>query len=164
MARSFDHFFRAHYDATLRQLMAKGAGADAAADCAQEAFVRAYARWPLIRHYREPAAWVNRVASNLLIDGYRRVRRDQAAAQLQVEDRAVRSAETVDRVITQVDLRRAVAALPRQQRRATELHYFEALSTEDAAAEIGISGGALRFHLSRARESLREQLHDGGEQ
>lgn len=165
MARSFDSFFRAHYDATRRQLVAKGAPAEVAADCAQEAFVRAYARWPVVRHYREPAAWVNRVANNLLVDGYRRDRRDTAATTDCAWRDEATAAARLDEAIAAIDLQQAVAELPPQQRRATELHYFEARSTDEGAAELGISGGAFRFHLSRARASLRARLESGdGEQ
>ena len=73
MAREFDRFFRENYDMTVRGLILDGTRADDAHDAAQEAYVRAYARWWRVGHYREPAAWVRRVAVNVTRDQHRRV-------------------------------------------------------------------------------------------
>ena len=48
--------------------------------------------------------------------------------------------------------------LPDQQRRAVDLYYRAGFSTEEAAARMGISPGAFRFHLSRARRALKPRM------
>ena len=156
MARDFDDFFRATYEQTVRGLELDGTRTDDAHDAAQEAFVRAYARWWRIGHYREPAAWVRRVAVNVVRDQHRKnVTRDQALPRLAAEPMTVPAAGPSD---TSTDVEAAIAALPPQQRRAVELYYQGGLSTEEAANRMGISPGAFRFHLSRARRALKPRI------
>lgn len=159
MQRNFEEFFRENYGRVVRALAHTGTSSETAADCAQEAFVRAYARWPLLRLYREPLAWVHRVARNLCIDAHRRALRDGQVRSAMSE----RDLPPADDAIVGLDVRQAIDALPEQQRRATELYYLREHSTDEGARALGISGGAFRFHLTRARAALRERLDDDGD-
>ena len=51
--------------------------------------------------------------------------------------------------------------MPRDQREAVELFYYEDLPTEEIARIVGTSPGAVRVRLSRAREKLRSILKEG---
>jgi RNA polymerase sigma-70 factor (ECF subfamily) len=156
MARDFDDFFRASYEPTVRGLELDGVRSDDAHDAAQEAFVRAYARWWRVGHYREPAAWVRRVAVNVVRDEHRRdTTRERALPRLAAEPTTVPAAGDNDVI---PDVESALTDLPPQQRRAVELYYTAGLSTEEAANRMGISPGAFRFHLSRARRSLKPRF------
>ena len=152
MARDFDDFFRESYSATVRGLELDGTASDLAHDASQEAFVRAYARWWRISHYQEPAAWVRRVAVNVVRDNYRRNNAREAALPRMVENTVVEGPEPAD------DLDEVLAELPEQQRRAVDLYYGAGFSTDEAAARMGISPGAFRFHLSRARRNLKPRM------
>ena len=154
MARDFDRFFRENYDTTVRGLLLDGTGAADAHDAAQEAYVRAYARWWRVGHYREPAAWVRRVAVNVVRDQHRhsKVRENalpKVAVPEAVEDSTATDSDDFDEVL---------ASLSPQQRRAVELYYGAGYSTEEAANRMGISPGAFRFHLSRGRRALTPRL------
>ncbi len=56
------------------------------------------------------------------------------------------------------EMERAIAALPDALRTAFVLRDLEELSTEEAAETLGISPGALKVRLHRARLLLREHL------
>jgi len=152
MARDFDGFFREHYLATVRALELDGTSTDEANDAAQEAYVRAYARWWRIAHYREPAAWVRRVSVNIQRDAHRRSVTREAALPLLAPETVAPEPELPD------DLDEVLDQLPDQQRRAVDLYYRAGFSTEEAAARMGISPGAFRFHLSRARRALKPRM------
>jgi RNA polymerase sigma-70 factor (ECF subfamily) len=150
-AADFEAFFRATYADTVRHLVRRGLEAEAAADCSQEAYIRAYARWWRLRRFDDPAAWVRRVATNLSIDLRRRNERAQRALpQLAAERR-----ETTEGPQEPGGFEALSTRLPAQQRRVVELCYGEDLSTEEAAGRMGISSGAVRFHLTKARARLR---------
>ena len=53
---------------------------------------------------------------------------------------------------------RAVERLPQEQREAVVLFYYEDLPTEAISRVTGVSPGAVRTRLSRAREKLRRML------
>jgi RNA polymerase sigma-70 factor, ECF subfamily len=156
MAQDFDDFFRDSYDLTVRGLELDGTGGADAHDAAQEAYVRAYARWWRVGHYREPAGWVRRVAVNVVRDQHRqRTVRENALPRLAAEPMVVPALDAGDGI---VGLDEALDVLPRQQRRAVDLYYVDGFSTEEAATHMGISPGAFRFHLSRARRSLKPRM------
>lgn len=156
MARDFDEFFRASYDLTVRGLCLDGVPAEDAHDATQEAFVRAYARWWRVGRYTEPAAWVRRVAVNLVRDQHRhRLVRDHALPRLAAETTTVAAHDAGGEI---EGLDEALELLSPQQRHAVDLYYRAGFSTEEAAARMGISPGAFRFHLSRARRTLKPRL------
>ena len=156
MARSFDDFFRESYDLTVRGLILDGTRSEDAHDAAQEAFVRAYARWWRVGHYSEPAAWARRVAVNVVRDQHRhRNVCDNAMPRLAAEPITVAPHHANEGV---PGLEDAIDSLPPQQRRAVDLYYSAGFSTDEAATRMGISPGAFRFHLSRARRSLKPRM------
>jgi RNA polymerase sigma-70 factor, ECF subfamily len=52
-----------------------------AQDVAQEAFARALGRWPRLRTFDVPEAWVRKVAFRLAVDASRRIRRQRLLSQ-----------------------------------------------------------------------------------
>lgn len=153
MARDFDDFFRESYDTTVRGLVLDGTASEDAHDAAQEAYVRAYARWWRVGHYREPVAWVRRVAVNVVRDQHRhRTVREHVLPKL------IEPSTTVPVAEPPPGLSEALEFLSPQQRRAVDLYYGEGFSTEEAASRMGISPGAFRFHLSRARRTLKPRM------
>ena len=54
----------------------------------------------------------------------------------------------------------ALRGLPRRQREAFTLRVFEELDVATTARVMGCSEGAVKTHLSRAREALQQQLED----
>lgn len=148
---TFEEFFKLHYDAVEAGVRGSGARPDVAAEATQEAFVRAYPRWWRLCRYRNPAAWVQRVAINVRRDVERSDRR-RAAIVGSVEVEVGIEPENDDRVDA------AVSNLPPQQERAVRAYYHDGLTTNEAAERLGISSGAVRFHLHQARTSLRPML------
>lgn len=151
MSDAYERFFKANYADVQRRLRAAGAAPDVAAEATQEAFARAYQRWWRIGHYRNPAAWVQRVALNCRIDMERREQR---------QSRLVRPVEAVVAVDDGFDpeIEAAVQSLPPRQRAALRAVYEDGMSAVETADQMGISAGAVRFHLSQARTTLAPML------
>ncbi len=153
MARDFDRFFRENYDITVRGLILDGTAPPDAHDAAQEAYVRAYARWWRVGMYTEPIAWVRRVAVNVVRDQHRReVVRTKALPKVAVPEAMVDVSPETN------DLDEILQTLSPQQRHAVDLYYRSGFSTEEAANRMGISPGAFRFHLSRGRQALKPRM------
>jgi RNA polymerase sigma-70 factor (ECF subfamily) len=62
---------------------------------------------------------------------------------------------------TVIDLERAIAALPDQQRVVVVLHYVEGFTHEEIAEQLRIAPGTSKATLSRARQALRRALTEG---
>ena len=159
----FDRFFVAHFDDLVRSLTAITGDRERAADCVQEAFVKAYARWRRVGKLDNPVTWVRRVAINASRDAHRSERRRSKR-----EDRALAAVPMVAPGVEQgvasemnaIDLLRS---LPKQQRAVAALFYLEDASINEIADSMRISTGAVKFHLNRARKNLRQGLEDHGD-
>jgi RNA polymerase sigma-70 factor (ECF subfamily) len=52
----------------------------------------------------------------------------------------------------------ALRELPRRRREAAALHYIAGFSQKETAQAMGLSEGAIKSHLFRARETLEAKL------
>jgi len=71
--------FVRHFPGLVRALTVVSGNREVAADCVQEAFVRAHLRWDRVSHLDQPVAWIRRVALNLARDQHRRHTRGERA-------------------------------------------------------------------------------------
>jgi RNA polymerase sigma-70 factor, ECF subfamily len=149
--RDFDEFFRIEYPRLRRLLSTADLHAE---DALQEAFTRAALAWPRIAGYEDPAGWVRRVAVRRILNERRSSRRRHAA----MERLPVRSETADGDHESTIDLARAIRALPKQQRVALTLFYLGGLTSAEAGDAMGISAGAVRFHLHEARARLRDLI------
>ena len=130
--------------------------AEEAADAVQEAFVKAHLKWRTVGQYDDPVGWIRRVAINRLKDGYRRdARKERAVTRLGNSTDWSTPGPEPD---TSGDLAGLLADLPRQQRLTVALYYLENLSVAETAAALGLSDGAVKFHLHQARERRPSQI------
>jgi RNA polymerase sigma-70 factor (ECF subfamily) len=150
-ARHFDAFFRAEYPRLLRVLSAADLSAD---DALQEAFTQAAISWSRISKYEDPAGWVRHVAVRRMLDERRSSRRKRAAVE---RLHALSTPDSNDRDAS-LDLAVAISDLPTRQRIALSLFYLGGLTSAETGEAMGVSAGAVRFHLHEARVRLRERL------
>ena len=158
-ARDFDALFVAHFPGLVRALTAISGDRETAADCVQEAFVRAHGRWDKLVDYDDPIGWVRHVALNLARDSRRRDTRGKALHLRLVVEHETEATEIAAEPRT--DLAGLVSTLPRRQRESLALYYVEGLSVLEVAAALGISEGAVKFHLHQGRERLRPLIDRG---
>ena len=151
VAENLESLFRAHYGRLVRALTLVSGSQESAADAVQEAFVQAHLRWRRLQRYDDPIGWVRRVAINKLRDDHRRQGRKHRAIE---RLRSATREESVD-WSDGADAATLLAGLPRQQRLAMALFYIDGLGVSEVAHTLGISDGAVKFHLNRGRERLR---------
>ena len=157
----FEEFFLAHYDAIVNSLYAMTGDRDRATDATQEAFIKAYARWPKIRSYDIPAAWVRRIAINASRDRHRsEVRRARRERTQREQD----SYLPTDAVVSDDAAVRMLAGLPRRQREVATLFYIDDLGIEEIAQILNVTVGTVKSQLAGARDHMRSRLQrDGAE-
>ncbi len=149
-ALGFDETFRRHYPSLVRALTAACGDAEVAADCVQDAWVKAHLRWRRISRYDNPVAWVRRVAIHKMRDHFRREARASRARQLLAVEVGLTDEASFDEDATLL-----LAALPPRQRLAMSLYYVEGLSVSEVAVAMSLSEGAVKFHMSQGRARLR---------
>jgi len=153
----FEEFYAAVFDQLVGQLFLVTGNLQDAEDAVQEALTRAAVRWPKLRRYRVPEAWVRRVAMNLASDGFRHLRRRLTVVvrlRADLESRQAASLEVPG-------LMDALRALPVAQRKVVVLHHLLDLPVEQVAAELGVPVGTVKSRLARARGVLASRLAPG---
>lgn len=128
-----------------------------AEDAVQEAVVRAWERTDRGEQIVALDRWVAAVAMNLSRSGLRHLRIERLARPRLVAVATV-DASSEDAL----DVRRALASLPRRQRETAVLRYYLDLSTEEIARAMGTSEGTVKSQLSKARAHLAEALAGDG--
>lgn len=154
----FAEFYAAAFGPLTVQLHAFTGDHAEAQDLVQEAFSRAYARWSKVAAYDDPVAWVRRVAWNLAISRWRRARRLLHLQPL------LTSASVNGPDGGRVDLVRALAQLPSQQRQAVVLHYLADMPVREIAGFTGAAEGTVKAWLHRARTALGPLLADAADE
>lgn len=96
---------------------------------------RTSVRWQQLYAYEAPEAWVRRVALNLAAQAARRPRR-QARALLRLGPPMVPLVEDAE-----LDLARALAALPLGQRQVVVLHYLAGMPVRTSPGSLGCRWG-----------------------
>ena len=146
----FDAFYAASSHRLVGQVFAMTGDLGEAEDALQEAYIRAWQRWPKLRRYDNPEAWVRTVAFRLCINSWWRAKNRRSAHR-----RAAARPETAPELGPDLlTLVQALRQLPDKQRRALVLHYVADLTVEQIAAETGASPGTVKSWLHRGRRSL----------
>lgn len=143
----FSSFYETSFARVLAAARAFTRDRDLAYESTQEAFARAYARWRRVSAATSPEAWVVRTTLNLCKRHFR-VRGQAPPAGHPAEE------VSADRL----DVLAALRSLPERQREAAVLHYIVDCPVAVVAESMGISDGAVKAHLSKAREALRRSL------
>ena len=144
---AFDELYTRAYGVAY-QLLGRRSEAE---DVAQETLARAFVRWRKIGSYAE--AWVVRVAGNLAIDAWRRLRRVDTDA---ATERRGATAPGPDG--QRIDLHRALDTLSRRQREVIVLRFLADLPEADVAKALGCSVGSVKQHASRGLAALRTTM------
>lgn len=151
----FDQF----YTATAKRLVAAVYAATGdlaeAEDAVQEAYARAWQRWDRLTAEGDPTPWVRTVALRLAVSSWRRARN-----RMRAHFRHGPPPDLPDLAPDRVTLIHALRELKPEQRTAVVLHHLLDLPIEQVARETGVSPGAVRTRLSRARKTLGSHLAD----
>ncbi len=168
-ALTIEKLHRDHGD-RIRRYLARLVGANDAEDLAQDVFEKAQRAIVTFRGDSRVLTWLYRVATNVAIDRLRSaarrtdLERDDSAANTLDPDVASEAAGErspdgdLDRRRMRECILRVVEQLPASQRAAILLGELRGLSDREMADALGISLGAAKIRLHRARRLLKTAL------
>lgn len=159
-SRAFEQLYRLHagrVNALCLRLTGDPANAES---LTQDIFVRVWRKLDSFRGDGPFAAWLRRLAVNVVLENRRSAKRESTwlastgdgllqAGAGRCEDRPERT----------MDLERAVAGLPRGARTAFVLHDVEGFRHREIAAMTGLAEGTIKAQLHRARKLLRASMN-----
>lgn len=156
---AFERLYRAHVDRVFSLCARMVADRTRAEELTQDVFVRAWEKLHLFRGESSFGTWIHRLAVNVVLNARKTEGRRRAWVD---EDE---DGETIERTPglphqpgDRMDLEAAIAKLPPGARRVFTLYDIEGYSHEEIAETLGVTTGATKAQLHRARMLLREAL------
>jgi RNA polymerase sigma-70 factor (sigma-E family) len=153
---AFTAFVAARSQALLRTACLLTGDWSSAEDLLQTALAKTYLRWSHIDRHGTAEAYVRRVLVNTSTSWWRRRWRGEVPTAT-LPDRP--SEEGTPGVVDRSSLWPALMELPRKQRAAIVLRYYEDLPDQEVARLLGCSEQTVRSQCSRALAKLRESHH-----
>jgi RNA polymerase sigma factor (sigma-70 family) len=163
---AFGTLFERHVEAVWNHAYRLTGSWSRAEDLASMTFLTAWRKRDQVALIRDSALpWLYAVCANLARSEYRSTTRFLSALRRlpvveSVDDHADRVAGRIDDNRRLRDVLGAIAQLPRSEREAVELCLVGQVSTEDAAALLGVAEASVRSRISRARARIRTLLED----
>lgn len=156
----FDRLYRASFARIVRTLAGIVGSLDAAEECAQEAFTRAYRAWPSWEAKVPAEAWLHRIAVNTAIS-YRRREKVRALPSLLWRLGAPPAGpdpaeQAHNRILSEL------RQLPPKQAAAIVLRYYHGYTNREVAASLGVSERTVGQRISDALVTLRARLGEAG--
>jgi RNA polymerase sigma-70 factor (ECF subfamily) len=155
----FERLYKTSYGKILGTLTAMLGDRAAAEDCAQDAFERAYKKWPTWQPIAPAEAWVHRIAINAAVSHQRKMRLREVG---EVIRRIGRPGLAPDPqvLVENRDLAQALAKLPPKQAAAIVLRHYHGYTNRAIAQALGIPERTVASRLAVAKERLRVMLRN----
>jgi RNA polymerase sigma-70 factor (ECF subfamily) len=153
----FERLYQASYGKILGTITAMLGDRAAAEDCTQDAFERAYKKWPTWQPIAPAEAWVHRIAINAAVSYQRKMRLREVG---EVIRRIGRPGLAPDPqvLVENRDIATALAQLPPKQAAAIVLRHYHGYTNRAIAQALGIPERTVASRLAVAKARLREML------
>jgi RNA polymerase sigma-70 factor, ECF subfamily len=132
--------------------------ADRADDLVQDTLVRALTKGHLWQPDTDLRAWLFTIMHNQYVNTARREMRNGASVDIEQLASALPATADPSKGRELVELDRALARLPDEQREVILLVGLEGMGYQSAAQILGVPIGTVRSRLSRGREALRDLM------
>lgn len=158
--RAFERLYRQHVTRVFSLCARMVNDRTRAEELTQDVFVRAWDKLNLFRGESAFGTWLHRLTVNVVLNDRKTEGRQRSRFEDDEEGSAVdslpsRPATPGDRM----DLEMAINKLPKGARRVFTLHDVEGYKHEEIAEMLGVTTGATKAQLHRARMLLREALN-----
>ena len=158
-AQLFEEYSAPIYNYVLRMV----ADPDRAADITQDTFIKAYRKLDTVAEATSTRSWLYRIATNTAIDDMRRRRNvttmsdDQPTFANRADTRPGPEAQVMAATLDE-RVQRALLSLRPNHRQCLLLSDLEDMSAQQIGEVMGLSYGAVRTLLCRARSEMRRAL------
>lgn len=130
-----------------------------AEDVAQDAYLRVFRALGSFREEARFETWLHRIVVNAAMTHLKRRGRFPALVQDPGSAPEPPPARPADQAVDREEVREALAELPEGLRVTLVLREMYGLSCREIGEEMGLSEGAVKVRLHRARKRLRDVIH-----
>lgn len=157
-ADAFGELFTRHRDRLWAVALRTSGSPEDAADALQEAMIAAFRRAGSFRGDAAVTTWLHRIVVNACLDQHRRRKSRPTTTWIEsLHEREYDRDDVANREL-QIELERALATLPDDQRAAIVLVDVEGYSVEETARILDCAPGTVKSRCSRGRARLATRL------
>ena len=157
---AFERLYRQHATRVFSLCARMVSDRTRAEELTQDVFVRAWEKLHLFRGESAFGTWLHRMTVNVVLNARKSEGRSRTRFQDDDEGDGIDSLPSRPHAPgDRMDLEAAIAKLPPGARRVFILHDVEGYKHEEIAAMLGVTSGATKAQLHRARLLLREALN-----
>src|SRR6476619_7468700 len=161
---AFERLYRAHVNRVYSLCVRMVSDRDRADELTQDVFVRAWEKLHLFRGESSFSTWLHRLTVNLVLNARKSEGRQRSRYEETDDEQG--GIDALPGVVgsplapgDMLDLEQAITKLPPGARRVFVLHDVEGYKHEEIAEMLGVTSGATKAQLHRARLLLREALN-----
>jgi RNA polymerase sigma-70 factor (sigma-E family) len=154
----FSEYMAARQPSLLRTAYLLTGDRHTAEDLVQTALAKLYLSWDKVQRQDSLDGYVRRILVNEHNSLWRRPWKKRETTTSELPDQEAAPAEAGH----DTELWELVQSLPRKQRAAVVLRYYEQLSEAETAAVLGVSVGTVKSQTSRALATLRTRVSESG--
>ena len=161
---AFERLYRQHVNRVFSLCARMVADRARAEELTQDVFVRAWEKLHLFRGESSFSTWLHRLTVNVVLNARKSEGRQRS--RFEETDEESGGIDALPGVVGMplapgdlLDLEAAIAELPPGARRVFVLHDVEGYKHEEIAEMLGVTSGATKAQLHRARLLLREALN-----
>jgi len=158
--RAQEAFYRQFFPEMLRMCLRYTRDEDTAIEIVNNGFLRVFKKLHTYAFKGSLEGWVRRLVYHSMADYFRDNARYLHFLVLEERDDVV--PERSHEVFYEEDILKAVAMLPPVSQEVFRLYAIEGYSHSEIAENLNISEGTSKWHLSTARQKLRDQLEASG--
>jgi RNA polymerase sigma-70 factor (ECF subfamily) len=161
---AFERLYRAHVNRVFSLCARMTGDRGRAEELTQDVFVRAWEKLNLFRGESSFGTWLHRLTVNVVLNARKSDGRNRSRFEENDDDAGGMDARAgvVGTPLAPgdlLDLEEAITKLPAGARRVFVLHDVEGYKHEEIAEMLGVTSGATKAQLHRARLLLREALN-----
>ncbi len=157
-ADAFGELFTRHRDRLWAVALRTSGSPEDAADALQEAMIAAFRRAGSFRGDAAVTTWLHRIVVNACLDQHRRRKSRPTTTWIEsLHEREYDRDDVANREL-QIELERALATLPDDQRAAIVLVDVEGYSVDETAQILDCAPGTVKSRCSRGRARLAARL------
>jgi RNA polymerase sigma-70 factor (sigma-E family) len=151
---TYEEFVNSRLPALLRYALMLSGDPHTAADIVQETMIRTQLKWRQVNRSDVPERYVRRMLTNIYID-WQRTSWLRRVSLRGTPHEPPPAPDHADQAADRDQVWALLAQLPRRQRAAVVLRYYEGLADQEIADVLGCAVGTVRAHISRALTALR---------
>lgn len=156
---AFERLYRRNVNRVYSLCVRMCGDREKAEELTQDVFVRAWEKLALFKGESLFSTWLHRLAVNVVLNARKIDRRHDARMEDDDDGDVVGQLTAMPHAPgDRMDLDAAIAKLPPGARRVFTLHDVEGYKHEEIAEQLGVTTGATKAQLHRARMLLREAL------